>query len=109
MLRRRITNGLVAALVALVTPGTAVADQPFASSVFLATHNSYSGNMAGGVRCSIQFQLDHDVRFIELDVREDGFTSNGDFSIGHNGVDSDVDHLGNPASDLLWDWLSVIF
>lgn len=105
---RYLSAGLVAAMVALVTPATAVADQPLASSVFLATHNSYSGNMAGGTRCSITFQLDHDVRFLELDVREDGFATNHDFSIGHNGVDSDVDHLGNPASDLLWDWLSVI-
>lgn len=91
-----------------LTPPAASADQPFASSVFLATHNSFSGNLAGGVRCSLQFQLEHDVRFVELDIWEDGFATNHDFSIGHEGVGNDVDHFSNPASNLLWDWLSVV-
>src|SRR5262245_33127384 len=102
---RRLAAGLLALVVTVGLATPAGADQPFTSAVFVATHNSFSG----GARGSITFQLEHGVRFLELDVREDGFTSTGDFSIGHGSVGDQVDHgPGNPASNLLWDWLSVI-
>jgi hypothetical protein len=107
----QIRAGLIAtALVAgvLTSAGTASADQPFASAVFRATHNSYSGNV-DGAKGSIVFQLDHGVRFIELDVHDNGYASNHDYSIGHGSPGDLVDHAGgNPASNLLRDWLNVV-
>jgi hypothetical protein len=95
-----LATGLAAAV-------PAAADQPFASSVFLATHNSYSGNV-DGAKNSITYQLDHGVRFIELDIHDNGYATNHDYSIGHGSPGDLVDHAGNPASNLLRDWLSVI-
>lgn len=46
-------------------------DLPFASATFRATHNSYSGNL-GGTRGSIVSQLDAGVRFLELDIHDEG-------------------------------------
>ncbi|EWM11261.1 hypothetical protein [Kutzneria sp. 744] len=98
-------------LTALTTASALIASpaasQPFASSVFLATHNSYSGNV-DGAKNSIPYQLDHGVRFIELDVHDNDYAANHDYSIGHGGPGDRVDHAGNPASNLLHDWLAVI-
>jgi hypothetical protein len=108
---KRVAAGVSAVVcaTALLVPGVAqAADQPFASAVFAATHNSFSGNLAGGTRCSIVYQLEHGVRFIELDVQDNFYGSDHDYSIGHGSVADEVDPVGNPASNLLWDWLSVI-
>jgi hypothetical protein len=108
---KRFVAGLSVAVcaAALLTPGVAeAADQPFASSVFLATHNSFSGNLAGGTRGSIRYQLDHGVRFLELDIQDNFYGTDHDYSIGHGSAGDEVDPAGNPASNLLWDWLSVI-
>ncbi|EJD50501.1 hypothetical protein AURDEDRAFT_150206 [Auricularia subglabra TFB-10046 SS5] len=86
----------------------ALADQSFASSIFRATHNSYSGNV-DGAKDTIVYQLDHGVRFIELDVHDNGYADNGDYGIGHNDPGNAVDHTSpNPSSNLLRDWLKVV-
>jgi hypothetical protein len=101
--------GALVAASALAVPqaGASPADQPFTSSVFLATHNSYSGNL-DGAKDSIPYQLDHGARFIELDVQDNDYATNHDYSIGHNSAGDAVDHAGNPASNLLRDWLDMI-
>ncbi|GAA3433779.1 hypothetical protein [Kutzneria kofuensis] len=104
-------NRLGALLTALTAASALVAgpqaSQPFVSSVFLATHNSYSGNV-DGAKNSIPYQLDHGARFIELDVHDNDYAANHDYSIGHSSPGDLVDHAGNPASNLLHDWLGVI-
>ena len=97
-------TALTAASALIVSPH---ASQPFVDSVFLATHNSYSGNV-DGAKNSIPYQLDHGVRFIELDVHDNDYAANHDYSIGHSSPGDLVDHAGNPASNLLHDWLAVI-
>ncbi|MEV0618250.1 hypothetical protein AB0I81_33340 [Nonomuraea sp. NPDC050404] len=93
----------------LLTSGNAHAtvDQPLPSAVFRATHNSYSGNLDGS-RASITQQLDRGIRFIELDIHDNGYTTAGDYSIGHGSPGDLVDRAGNPASNRLRDWLDVI-
>ncbi|GAA3167221.1 hypothetical protein [Nonomuraea roseoviolacea] len=93
----------------LLTGGTAQADAdvPLPSAVFRATHNSYSGDIAGA-RKSLTYQLDHGVRFVELDVHDNGYASARDYAVGHDSPGDQVDHAGNPASNLLRDWLGVI-
>ncbi|MFB9446709.1 hypothetical protein Dvina_23585 [Dactylosporangium vinaceum] len=86
------------------TPGDSL---PFASAIFKATHNSYSGNV-DGAKGSIAGQLDSGVRFIEFDVHDNGYAANHDYSIGHNSPGDAVDHTGNPASSLLRDWLQTV-
>lgn len=100
---------LVAATTALLISGTAeaTADQPLPSAIFRATHNSYSGNVAGA-KNSIAYQLDHGIRFLELDIHDNGYSTNHDYSVGHDSPGHQVDHNGNPASNLLRDWLNVI-
>jgi hypothetical protein len=72
--------------------------------VVAATHNSYSGDARG----SIPHQLDHGVRFVELDVHDNDFEANG-YRIGHGEPGAEVSHLpGNPASNRLADWLDVV-
>src|SRR5689334_1566693 len=89
----------VVCVAAVLAPGVAqAADQPFVSSVFAATHNSFSGNVAGGSRGSIAFQLDHGVRFIELDIQDNSYSTDHDYSIGHASAGNEVDPAGNPAS-----------
>lgn len=88
-------------------PAGAVADPPLPSAVFRATHNSYSGDV-DGTRGSIVRQLDQGVRFIELDIHDNEYAANRDYSIGHDSPGDLVDHAGNPASNLLRDWLTVI-
>ncbi|MFD0479747.1 phosphatidylinositol-specific phospholipase C domain-containing protein [Nonomuraea thailandensis] len=83
------------------------ADVPLPSAVFRATHNSYSGNL-GGARDSIAHQLDHGIRFIELDIHDNGYATSRDYAVGHDSPGNQVDHAGNPASNLLRDWLGVI-
>jgi hypothetical protein len=82
---------------------------PFASAIVRATHNSYSGDLASGTRGSITYQLDHGVRFLELDTDEDDYATDHDYELGHGGPGDQVDHSGgNPASNLLRDWLQQI-
>ncbi|MBA8923153.1 hypothetical protein BC739_000350 [Kutzneria viridogrisea] len=106
----RVVSGLLA--LALTTSGAAAAATPvevtpFASAVFRATHNSYSGNV-DGTKGSITQQLDAGVRFIELDIYTSDFGTLHDYAIGHSGPGDAVDHAGNPASNALRDWLRVI-
>ncbi|MFI9383820.1 hypothetical protein [Kutzneria sp. NPDC052558] len=102
---------LSAYLTALTAAATLVAgpqaSPAFVDSVFLATHNSYSGNV-DGAKNSIPYQLDHGVRFVELDVHDNDYAANHDYSVGHSGPGDLVDHAGNPASNLLHDWLAMI-
>ncbi|MEV4074425.1 hypothetical protein [Nonomuraea fuscirosea] len=95
-----------ALLVALPTEAAA-ADTPLSAAIFRATHNSYSGDI-NGARDSIVRQLDSGVRFIELDIHDNGYATSKDYSIGHDSPGNQVDHSGNPASNLLRDWLTVI-
>jgi hypothetical protein len=96
--------GGVTAVVA--SPANAAAE--FTSSVFAATHNSYSGDVDGAKK-SITYQLDHGVRFVEFDIHDNGYAENHDYSIGHSSPGDLVDHTGgNPASSLLHDWLNVV-
>ncbi|MET7327126.1 phosphatidylinositol-specific phospholipase C domain-containing protein [Nonomuraea sp. NPDC005650] len=88
-------------------PAEALADQPLPSAIFRATHNSYSGNVAGA-KNSIAYQLDHGIRFIELDIHDNGYATSRDYAIGHDSPGDQVDHTGNPASNLLRDWLNAI-
>ncbi|MGW5720278.1 hypothetical protein ACWEVP_29205 [Amycolatopsis sp. NPDC003865] len=94
---------------ALLTGGTAdAASPPFTASVFRATHNSYSGDV-DGAKNSIAYQLDHGVRFIEYDIHDNGYATNHDYGVGHDSPGNAVDHSGgNPASNNLRDWLSVV-
>ncbi|SDW40588.1 Phosphoinositide phospholipase C, Ca2+-dependent [Amycolatopsis xylanica] len=99
--------GVLAAAVVLtagLAASPATADTPFASAVFKATHNSYSG----GAKNSITYQLDHGVRFLEFDIHDNLYGSTGDYALGHTGPGNDVDHAGNPASNNLRDWLAVV-
>lgn len=103
---------LFAALLGIATLATAApsaaASQPFTSAIFLATHNSYSGNL-DGAKNSIDYQLDHGVRFIELDIQDNDYATNHDYSLGHSSAGDLVDHSGgNPSSNLLHDWLNLI-
>lgn len=92
----------------LVSGGTAAAAEPFASAVFLATHNSYSGDV-DGAKHSLTYQLDHGVRFLELDVHDNGYTTSHDYGVGHDSPGNLVDHAGgNPSSNNLRDWLAVV-
>ena len=97
------------ATAALLTGGTAeAASPPFTASVFRATHNSYSGSV-DGAKNSIAYQLDHGVRFVEYDIHDNGYATNHDYGVGHDSPGNAVDHSGgNPASNNLRDWLSVV-
>ncbi|GAA3227945.1 phosphatidylinositol-specific phospholipase C domain-containing protein [Nonomuraea helvata] len=85
----------------------ATADLPLPSAIFRATHNSYSGNV-DGAKNSIAYQLDHGIRFIELDIHDNDYATSHDYSVGHDSPGNQVDHTGNPASNRLRDWLNVI-
>ncbi|MFC4118900.1 hypothetical protein [Nonomuraea zeae] len=106
---RTVLSVLAVAASALLTGGTAEAsaDLPLPAAVFRATHNSYSGNV-DGAKSSIVYQLDHGIRFIELDIHDNGYATSRDYAIGHDSPGNLVDHSGNPASNLLRDWLDVI-
>jgi hypothetical protein len=106
---RALSSVLAVAASVLLISGNAQADTdlPLTSAVFRATHNSYSGNV-DGARNSITYQLDHGIRFIELDVHDNGYATARDYAIGHDSPGDQVDHAGNPASNLLRDWLNVI-
>lgn len=97
---------LAVAASALLISGSAeaAADTPLPSAIFRATHNSYSG----GAKNSIAYQLDHGIRFIELDIHDNDYATDHDYAIGHDSPGNQVDHTGNPASNLLRDWLNVI-
>ncbi|WP_326953050.1 hypothetical protein [Amycolatopsis sp. NBC_01286] len=94
---------------ALLTGGTAhAASPPFTGSVFRATHNSYSGNV-DGAKNALAYQLDHGVRFIELDIHDNGYDTSHDYGVGHDSPGNLVDHSGgNPASNNLRDWLATV-
>lgn len=81
---------------------------PRLSEVALAaTHNSYSGNIAGD-RGTILEQLELGVRMFEFDFHDNDFEAQG-YRIGHDNPGHEVDHSGtNPASNRLSDWLSPI-
>jgi hypothetical protein len=96
-----LTSGMAAAAPAAAT------DVPFASAVFRATHNSYSGDV-DGAKHSITYQLDHGVRFLEFDIHDNGYGTSHDYAIGHSGPGNLVDHAGNPSSNALRDWLNVV-
>jgi len=100
---------VLAAGLALVGTGTATAAaEPFTSAVFQATHNSYSGDV-DGAKHSLTYQLDHGVRFLELDVHDNGYATNHDYGVGHDSPGHLVDHSGgNPASNNLREWLAVV-
>ncbi|WP_163509423.1 hypothetical protein [Fodinicola acaciae] len=106
MARSLVRTSVVAIIACAVglSPGPVAADVPFTQAVFAATHNSYSG----GERGSITSQLDHGVRFIEFDVHDNDYATNHDYGIGHNSPGDEVDHNGNPASNLLHDWLATV-
>ncbi|WP_157254468.1 hypothetical protein [Nonomuraea typhae] len=94
----------------LLTSGNAeaaAAEPPLTAAVFRATHNSYSGNL-GGARGPISQQLDAGIRFVEYDIHDNGFTSRGDYALGHDAPGDEVDHAGNPASGNLGDWLRTV-
>src|SRR4051812_13054225 len=72
--------------------------------VVAATHNSYSG----GDRGSLTHQLDHGVRFVELDVHDNDFLASG-YRVGHDEPGNAVDHSpGTPAGNGLGEWLQVV-
>ncbi|MEV1176614.1 hypothetical protein [Nonomuraea sp. NPDC049784] len=106
---RTVLAALAVTASALLISGTAeaLADPPLPSAIFRATHNSYSGNV-DGAKNSIAYQLDHGIRFIELDIHDNGYATSHDYSVGHDSPGNLVDHTGNPASNLLRDWLNVI-
>lgn len=106
---RSALSVLLVAVFALLIGGNAEAsvDPALPSATFRATHNSYSGNV-DGAKNSIVYQLDHGIRFIELDIHDNGYATSHDYSIGHAFPGHQVDHAGNPASNLLRDWLNVI-
>ncbi|MEV6846318.1 hypothetical protein [Actinoplanes sp. NPDC051411] len=110
-MRSRVT-ALAAAVLLALAPQAAYAasndDLPFASAVFRATHNSYSGDI-GGARGSIGQQLDSGVRYVELDVWSGSYASTGDYQIGHGSAGDQVDHTGgNPAGNQLRAWLTTV-
>ncbi|MEQ4720546.1 hypothetical protein [Nonomuraea sp. B19D2] len=98
---------VVASALLISANAEASADPPLPSAIFRATHNSYSGNV-DGARSSIAYQLDHGIRVIELDIHDNDYAAARDYSIGHDSPGNLVDHTGNPASNLLRDWLNVI-
>jgi hypothetical protein len=109
---RAISAAVITAAVLIAAPQPVYAaqgdDLPFASAVFHATHNSYSGNLSGS-RGSITQQLDSGVRFVEFDLWSGSYAADGDYSIGHGSAGDLVDHTGgNPAGNLLRPWLTLV-
>ena len=107
-MNRLLAAAGAALLTSALASGTANAESPpFTSSVFSSTHNSYSGNV-DGAKNSLVYQLDHGVRFLELDVHDNGYATSHDYAVGHGSPGDLVDHSGNPASNNLRDWLTVV-
>ncbi len=80
---------------------------PYNEAPAAATHNSYSGD-EGGARGSMQAQLDAGVRTVEFDVHADDFAAAG-YRIGHDGPGDEVwMEDGNPTTDALAAWFSVL-
>jgi hypothetical protein len=71
----------------------------YADSFFASTHNSYSG----GARGTLMAQFELGVRFVELDIHDDDFTSQG-YRVGHDSPGHQV--AGD--SDRLVDWLEQV-
>lgn len=72
---------------------------------FWTTHNSYSG----GKRSSLKVQLDGKVRWLELDIHDNGYGEIGDYRLGHWKPGHEV-MLGdpNPTTLLLRAWLRLL-
>jgi hypothetical protein len=76
-------------------------------AVVAATHNSYAGPPSGDLG-SLRRQLDGGVRFVELDVHDNEFSSFG-YRIGHETPGDDVVQAGgNPRTNKLEAWLRAI-
>lgn len=102
--------GLTAALALSLAPNLPAqsTDVPLPAANFAATHNSYSGNIAGS-RGTIPQQLDAGVRFVEYDIHLGDYAKNGDYQIGHGSPGAEVDHTPpNPASNDFADWLRML-
>lgn len=100
----------LAGLALLASPAAAQAppEASYPATNFAATHNSYSGNIAGQ-RGAIAEQLASGVRFVEYDINLGAYSSNGDYQIGHGSPGRQVDHTApNPASNDLAAWLGVL-
>jgi hypothetical protein len=108
---RSLAAALAATVLLVATTPAAAAlpgdDLPFASAVFRATHNSYSGNV-DGAKGSITYQLDNGVRFLEFDIHDNGYATALDYAIGHDSPGNLVDHSGNPSSNNLRPWLQTV-
>ncbi|MEV6896606.1 hypothetical protein [Amycolatopsis sp. NPDC051372] len=105
--RAPVALAAAATAFALVTAPATAAGTPFTSTIFKATHNSYSGDV-DGAKGSITYQLDHGVRFVEFDIHDNGYATTHDYGIGHGSPGDLVDHAGNPSSNNLRDWLAVV-
>jgi hypothetical protein len=78
---------------------------PFDQLSYKATHNSYSG----GARGSMLEQLQAGVRFLELDIHDNSFSSIGEYTLGHSEEGLEVDlGGGNPVTYNLSDWLGIV-
>ena len=87
-------------------PDNSIENQYISDMVFQSTHNSYTGHEKG----SIIEQLDQGIRFLELDVHDNDYTSLQSYRIGHGQVGSEVSlGNGNPTRYHLHDWLQVIY
>ncbi|GAA2396328.1 hypothetical protein Cme02nite_65110 [Catellatospora methionotrophica] len=120
--RRALALPIAAVLAAL--PSTAAAAPPVPQTrtalafgdnllvrqaVFMSTHNSYSGDLGGMHRGTIEQQLNNWVRFLEFDVYNNEYAKHHDFRIGHWGPDSEVYKEGtNPRTALLTPWLNQV-
>jgi hypothetical protein len=90
----------------MASSSTAIA---YSQARFMATHNSYSGSAGGGDRGTYTRQLDSGIRFLELDIDADDFTTLGDYQVGHGMPGYQVDHSpGNPSSNNMCDWLDLV-
>jgi len=88
--------------------GAAAAQTTYPATNFAATHNSYSGNIAGQ-RGTISAQLTGGARFIEYDINLGNYSSVKDYQIGHGSPGYQVDHTPpNPSSNNLADWLQML-
>ena len=93
MTRTRAVLAMAASVLLISGNAQAATDLPLPSAIFRATHNSYSGNV-DGAKNSITYQLDHGIRFIELDVHDNGYATSHDYAIGHDSPGDQVDHSG---------------
>ncbi|HMR74089.1 MAG TPA: hypothetical protein PKD61_03225, partial [Polyangiaceae bacterium] len=87
------------------TTGGAGASESYADATFFASHNSYSPGPELG---TLQAQLDAGVRFVEFDVHDNDFASQG-YRVGHDAPGNEVAlGAGNPNTLGLSAWLKAI-